>query len=77
MAEESTVVPPTFDDAVREFIAEQLRREPFRTVGELEDQLSSQQKKLTLFEETLVRGPFMVPHSVLRSPILHKDRQLW
>ena len=57
----AAVVPPAFDEAVRDFISEQLRREPFSSVGRVEEQLSPVLKKLSSIEETLVRGSFVAP----------------
>lgn len=56
MAENATAVP-AFDNAVRDFITEQLQREPFCTVGVVEEHFSSLEKRLTPIEKSLVCGP--------------------
>ena len=46
--------PALFEAAVRDFIKEQLMREPFCTVGALSEQLSSLQEQLRALEEKSV-----------------------
>ena len=47
--------PPAFESVVRDFIEEQLAREPFCTVGTVADQLSPLQEKVRVLGEKLVR----------------------
>jgi hypothetical protein len=73
----AAVVPPAFDEAVRDFISEQLRREPFSSVGRVEEQLSPVLKKLSSIEETLVRGSFVAHDPVLCLHIPYQGHQPW
>jgi hypothetical protein len=56
MTENAAEIPPAFEDAVRDFITEELQREPFCTVNPVEEQLSSLLGKVEFMEGKLVRG---------------------
>ena len=74
MAGNAVEIPPAFEDAVRDFITEQLLREPFCTVGTVEEQLLSLLGKVRTVEENLVRGCAPRFLTVSRSPNLHPGR---
>lgn len=57
-------IAPTFERAVRDFMDEEFRREPFSTINLVEGQLSSLLGRVESAEKKLVRG------SVLWFPVL-------
>lgn len=55
MAGKTVTIPPDFEEAVQDFVEEQLMREPFCIIDAVEEQVAPLLEKLRVFEGKLVR----------------------
>ena len=56
----NTTWKPVIEEACRDFVDEQLRREPFCTVGLVEEKLHTLESRLNTIERTLVCDPVLL-----------------